>query len=224
MSTLLAHAGQAAFNPAKLARKAIKHPGLLDEIIAGIDSETPRIKYGCAKTLRLVSEVHPELAYPYFDFFVSLLDHRNKILQWEGALVLAELARVDRKNKFAAIFDKYFSPVPGPVLITAANVIRGSVRIALAKPELADRVAAEVLKVAEARYQTSECRNVAIGHAILAFGEFIALLENQGPVLRFVKAQINNPRPATRKKAEQFLKRLKPVTNATTARAQARSG
>jgi hypothetical protein len=78
--------------------------------------------------------------------------------------------------------------------------------IAQAKPHLADRIAAEVLKVGKARYQTAECRNVAIGHAILALGDILPLLREPAPIVRFVRTQIRNSRPATRKKAEQFLK------------------
>ena len=93
-------------------------------------------------------------------------------------------------------------------MITAANVIRGGARIAQAKPHLADRIAAEVLKVSRARYQTAECRNVAIGHAILALGDVFDLLNNPRRVLHFVRKQIKNSRPATCKKAAQFLKRV----------------
>jgi hypothetical protein len=66
-------------------------------------------------------------------------------------------------------------------------------------------VVAEVLKVERARYQTPECRNVAIGHAVLALGAIFPLLRHPAPALRFVKKQIKNPRPATRSKAAQFL-------------------
>jgi len=121
--------------------------------------------------------------------------------------VLSEFARVDAGEKFAAIFDKYFAPIRGPVMITGANVIRYAARIAVAKAHWADRIAAEVLKVERAGYQTLECRNIAIGHAILAFGEIFELLQDPEPVLRFVRKQLKNSRPSTRKKAEQFLKR-----------------
>jgi hypothetical protein len=207
MATPLARLGQAASNPRQLARKAMKNPRWSGELIRGLGADQARIKYGCAKALRIVSEERPELLYPQFDFFVRLLGHKNKILQWEAAFLLSQLARVDADDKFAAIFKKYFSPISGPVMITAANVIRGGARIAQAKPHLADRIAAEVVKVARADYQTPECHNVAIGHAILALGEFFDLLNHPGPVLQFVRQQVNNSRPATRKKAEQFLKR-----------------
>jgi hypothetical protein len=206
MSAPLAPIHRAALHPPQLARKAIKNPRLVPAIIEGLNAAKPRIKYGCAKALCLVSEHRPDLLYPQFDCFVSLLDHENKILQWNAAFVLSHLARVDAQDKFAAIFRRYFSPIPGPVMITAANVIQGGARIAQAKPHLADRIAAEVLKVAKARYQTPECRNVAIGHAILALGDLLPLLRRPAPVVQFVRKQTRNPRPATRKKAEQFLK------------------
>ena len=205
MSAPLATVRQAALNPPHLARKAISNPRLVPGILEGLNADKPRIKYGCAKALRLVSEQSPDRLYRHWDFFVHLLDHENKILQWDAAFVLSHLARVDAQDRFAAIFKKYFSRIPGPAMITAANVIQGSARIAQAKPRLADRIATEVLKVAKGRYQTAECRNVAIGHAIVALGDILPLLRRPAPAIQFVRKQTKNPRPATRKKAERFL-------------------
>lgn len=208
MTTPQARLTSAVANPQQLARKAIKDPRWLESVMGGLSADTARVKYGCAKALGLVSEARPDVLYPQFDIFVSLLDHENKILQWHAIFVLSHLARADTKNRFAAVFEKYFSPIQGPVMITAANLIQGGARIAAARPELADRIAAEVLKVGKARYRTAECRNVAIGHAILALGEVFDLLQNPAAVVRFVRKQLENPRPATRKKAEKFLTRI----------------
>jgi len=68
-----------------------------------------------------------------------------------GARALSQLARVDAEDKFTAIFDKHFAPIRGPVMITAAHIIQGGARSAAAKPHLADRIAAEVLKVDRGR-------------------------------------------------------------------------
>jgi len=183
-------------------------PRRVEELLRGLGADKPQIKYACARALRQISAERPELLYPHFEFFVRQLDHENKIMQWEGAFVLSHLVGVDVKNRFEAIFDKYFSPIPGPVMITAAHAIQGGARIALAKPAWADRIAARILGVARARYRTAECRNVAAGHAILALGAFFDHVENAAPVTRFVRKQLRNPRPATRKKAERFLKRV----------------
>jgi hypothetical protein len=197
---------QAAVNPAGLARRAIQEPRLVLVILGGLDADKPRVKYGCAKALRLIGELRPDVLYPYFDLFVRLLDHGNKIMQWEGVIVLSHLARADVDDKFPAVFAKYFSPIPGPVMITAANVIQGGARIAQARPTLADRIAGEILKVGAARYRTPECRNVAIGHAIVALGAMRPLLHRPAAAVRFVRRQLKNSHPATRKKAERFLK------------------
>lgn len=210
MGSRLSHFVGATPDPQRLSRKAFRNPQVLGELIEGLSAEGARIKFGCAKALRRIAEQRPELLYPHFDFFVGLLDSENKILQWEAAFVLSCLAAVDPEGRFEAIFDKYFSPIAGPVMITAANVIGGGARVAQVKPHLADRIAAELLKVSRARYQSAECRNVAIGHAILAFDEIFDLLDNPGPARRFVRRQIHNSRPATRRKAEQFLKRRLP--------------
>jgi len=202
---------QAALNPQGLARKAIAKPRLLPRIFELLNSPHPRVKYGCAKALRRISEQRPERLYPHWDCIVRLLDHENRILQWDAAFVLSHLAKVAARGKFEAIFKKYFSPISGPAMITAASVIQGGARIAQAQPHLADRIAAEMLKVAQARYQTPECRNVAIGHAVVALGEILPLLRRPAVAVQFVRKQTRNSRPGTRKKAERFFKSQRPA-------------
>lgn len=114
MTTRPGRIRQAALNPAQLARKAIRYPRLFSAIAEGLNADNPRIKYGCAKALRIISEQRPDRLYPHFDFFARLLDHENKILQWDAAFVLSHLARADDDDKFAAIFVRYFSPDPWP--------------------------------------------------------------------------------------------------------------
>lgn len=171
----------------KIVLKVTKNPELLSQIIAGLGADKVSIKYGCAKVLRATSEVAPELLYPSFDFFAEFLDSANTVLKWEAIYVIGNLAAVDTENRIEGIFDKYFAPITGPVMITAANVIGGAAKIALAEPELAERIAKEILKVEKANYQTTECRNVALGHAIRAFDQFFDQIEDKGPVIELVK-------------------------------------
>ena len=92
-------------------------------------------------------------------------------------------------------------------MITAANVIGSAAKIALAKPELVDKIARQILKVEKAEYQTAECRNVAIGHAIKSLDQFFDHVSQQQAVVKFVRRQLTNRRNAVRKKAAEFLKR-----------------
>jgi hypothetical protein len=191
----------------RIADRVIKNPKLLSEIFNGLSADNTRIKYGCVKVLRIISKKDPKLLYPKFDFFVGLLDSENKIMQWEGIHVLANLAGVDSKGKFEKIFNKYFAPITGSVMVTAANVIKGAAKIALAKPKLTEKISRQLLKVEQAGYKTAECRNVALGHAIKSFDQFFDQIKNKQLVLRLVKKQLRNTRNATRKSAERFLAR-----------------
>jgi hypothetical protein len=174
---------------------------------AGLDAPAARVKYGCLKDLRRLSQEAPQLIYPDFDKFAGLLDHPNSIFRWNAAHILANLARVDRSRKLAPLLDRFLKPIRGPQMIAAANVIQAAAVIAAAQPHLADRIAAGILTVRRAKYESGECRNVAIGHAIQSLDRFFESIPRQRAVLNFVRRQLDNPRPATRRKAEKFMKK-----------------
>ncbi len=191
----------------KIAERIMRSPGLLPEVLGGLDSERAAVRYGCLGVLRILSEKEPHLLYPRMDLFIGLLDHENRILRWGATFIIANLTRVDTKRKFEKIFDRYFAPISGPVLVTAANVIGGAATIALAKPKLADRIARQILKVEKARYRTAECRRVALGQAVASFDAFFDRIRRKGPVVALVRRQLRSPRRPTKKKAERFLER-----------------
>ena len=78
-------------------------PGLVEALQAEKSSQ----KFAYEKALRLVSEKQPRLIYPYFDFFINLLDSDNSFLKWGAILTISNLAAVDSKKKFDKIFDEY---------------------------------------------------------------------------------------------------------------------
>jgi hypothetical protein len=188
-----------------IAEDIIKRPASLPEVYDGLRADSARVKFGCLKVLRLVSERKPEVLYPLFDRFVALLDSDNNILKWGAIILLGNLAAVDTERKIERILDRYLLPVSGPVMITAANVVRGAAKMAKAQPHLADRIARALLQVEAANYQTAECRNVALGHVVESLELLFDQIGNRPPVLEFVRRQLKNPRPAVRRKAERFL-------------------
>lgn len=179
----------------------------IEKLCRDLDSKVPRLKYHSAKALLVLSAEKPDLLYPRFDVFVQLLDGDNRILRWNATRILGNLAAVDRLGLLDPVLDRLFAQITGNEMIGAANAIAAAAAIAVAKPHLAGRVADEILKVGAANYATPECRNVAIGHAIQAFDRFFPALEETARLLEFVNGQLDNPRPATRKKAARFLKK-----------------
>jgi hypothetical protein len=173
-----------------------------------VDEQPARIKFGCAKVLVLISEQSPKTLLPNWKQLKARLDSDNKILQWSAMLTLGNLASVTPLPQVKALLPRLLAPIRGPVMITAANAMRSLTQIALAHPTLATRISQAILEVEQADYQTAECRNVAIGHAIRALDQLLPLVNDRAPVLEMVQRQLGNPRPATRKKAAALLGRL----------------
>ncbi len=180
----------------------------MDKInLADLSSKDPKIKYGCAKNLSTLAGENPSEIYPHLDFFVKLLDSDNKFLKWTAIDVIGHLAKVDKAKNIDNLMGKLFRLLSGGNLITANHAISALTCIALAKPEYQEKITDEFLKVEQYRYDTDECHNIAIGKVILAISTYLSQLENKGAVIEFVGRQTKNTRSATRKKAEQFLKK-----------------
>lgn len=179
---------------------------LIEAVLAGVGAARAGVRFGSSKALRLLSEQAPELLYPHFDFFVTMLAHDNHILKWDAILTLANMARVDRESKIEAILDRYLDLTSGPNLITASNAMRGAAIIGVAKPHLVKPIVTRIMGVERAEYATPECRNVAIGHALRALEALVRLLPDHRVVRLFAARQLGNPRAATSTKARKFLK------------------
>ena len=208
---LSAEIGGLSVNVEAIADRVARQTDSLPLVFAGLRSDKAKIKFGCLKVLRIISEKRPALLCPAFDQLVDLLDSENKILKWGAIIILGNLAAVDSENKIDGILDRYLEPISGPVLITAANSIRGAGKIARAKPHLADKIVRALLRVEAASYQTPECRNVALGHAVESYDLFVENIRKPQPVVAFVVRQLRNRRNAVKQKAAAFLKKHKQI-------------
>jgi hypothetical protein len=181
---------------------------LLPTILNGVSSSKPAIRYGCAKVLMDLGEEHPEKLYPYMDSFIALLDSKYRILTWNAMAIIANLARVDEDKKFDAIFGKYYSFLNDAYMVTVANVVGNSAKIALAKPYLAQKITEELLKVeniSTTPHLTEECKRVIAEQAIKSFALFFSEIEQKETVISFVARHRDSPRKTLRKAAEEFL-------------------
>jgi hypothetical protein len=187
----------------------VKHDfSLLPEVLNGVSSSKAAIRYGCAKVLMDLSEEHPEKLYPHMDSFINLLDSKYRILTCNAMAIIANLAKVDEDKKFDAIFDKYYSFLNDAYMVTVANVVGNSAKIALAKPHLTQKITKELLKVeniSTTTHLTEECKRVIAERAIKSFALFFNDIERKEKVISFVANHTNSPRKTLRKAAEDFL-------------------
>jgi hypothetical protein len=183
---------------------------LLPFLLSGVNSAKAAVRYGCAKVLMDLSEENPEKLYPYFDRFIDLLDSKYRILTWNALAIIANLTRVDTNKKFDAIFDKYYSFLNNDYMVTVANVVGNSGKIALAKPYLVPKITDELLKVeniSTTPHLTEECKRVIAQAAIKSLEVFFDRIEQKERVISFVEAHLDSPRKSLRTAAENFLEK-----------------
>jgi hypothetical protein len=183
---------------------------LIPLLLKGVDHPKAAVRYGCAKVLMDLSSEHPEKLYPYFDSFIDLLDSKYRILTWNAFAIIANLTQVDTDKKFDAIFDKYYSFLENEYMVTVANVVANSGKIALAKPYLIPKITEELLKVQDistSPHLTEECKRVIAQHVIKTLDLFFDRIDQKELVISFVKMHLDSPRKKLRTAAEKFLKK-----------------
>ena len=192
-------------------RRKVEHDfSLLPTLLTGLSSPKAAIRYGCAKILMDLSAEYPEKLYPYMDDFVGLLGNKYRILTWNAMAIIANLAKVDREQKFEAVFDRYYSFLNEEYMVTVANVVGNSGKIALAKPYLIPKITEKLLTVENLSvtpHLTDECKRVIAEAAIGAFDLFFDKVEQKEKVLAFVERQLNSSRKHLSVQAESFLKK-----------------
>ena len=174
-------------------------------VFEGLSSSLSRVKFGCSKTLLLLSERHPELLRGSIDTIVELLDSKNQILKWNAIAILGNLAAVDAEGRIRSLLKKMYGFLAGGELITANNAIAALGKIARAFPEERKRIVAQLLGIERQSFDTDECRNIAIGKAILALGMCCDPADPGKPVLDFIGRQTGNSRKATANKVKAFI-------------------
>jgi hypothetical protein len=211
-NSLLARVADKTLTKEELRQKVEQNFNLLVVLLKGTGSSKAAVRYGCAKVLMDLSEAYPEKLYPYWNKFTILLDSKYRILTWNAMAIIANLAKVDKQDKLNTVFDKYYSFLNNDYMVSVANVVGNSAKIALAKPKLIPRITAELLNVENVSvtpHLTEECKLVIAEKAVVTFGLFFdKIKENEKKkVLSFVERQLSSPRKTLRAKAAQFLKK-----------------
>lgn len=207
-SDLLRKLGDKSITKEQLFKKVQQNDDLIPELVRGISSSKPTIRYGCGKILMDLSEENPQQLYQYMDFFITLLDSNYRILTWNAIIIIANLTTVDTENRFDEIFEKYYRLLNNDYMVTVANVVGSSGKIALAKPHLTNQIVEKLLtveKISTTPHLSSECKRVIAEHTIKTFDLFFPQITQKENVFSFVKKHLKSSRKTLRMESENFL-------------------
>jgi hypothetical protein len=184
--------------------------GLIPKLIEGTASPKATVRYGCGNVLVNLSEKYPEKLYPHFNDFVLMLDSKFRILTWIAMAIIANLTAVDAEKKFDKIFDKYYSYLGSEYMVTVANVVANSAKIAESKPYLTQKIITQLLKVQNLKitpHLTKECKLVIAEKAIQTFDALHKNADDKRQLLVFARKYTNCSRDSLRIEAQNFLKK-----------------
>jgi hypothetical protein len=57
--------------------EVLRKPSMISELIDIITADKTGIKFFCTKAIRLTSEQHPGIVFPYFDAIAKLIESNN---------------------------------------------------------------------------------------------------------------------------------------------------
>jgi hypothetical protein len=193
----------------ELIRRVSNDPDAIPALIATLDAKgTARFK--AAKELQLISKANPVLLYPYFQVFAKLLNSSSSVLLWNAIIILSHLVPVDTERRFDAIFDNYFAHLWDGKLVTAANILENSGRIARCRPDIAERITQELLNADRIPLPTPECREVARGKVLIAFAEYLDILKRNRTANDFIARCTNSRRPSVKKQSVAMIRNMEP--------------
>ena len=190
------------------AQKALKEKDFLDELLENLWSKKETLRYNSHKILLHITERKPQALYSRWDYFVKFLDSDNTYHKLSAVLLIGNLTCADKDNKFEKIFNKYYSLLDDKSFITAAYVCGASGKIANAKPKLQTEITNRLLSI-DKTHHIQERIDLVKASIIEAFEQYYEQANNKKRILEFVEKQLNCQSNKTRKKAREFLNRLK---------------
>ena len=190
-----------------VAKKALKDDKLLAELLGNLHSKNENIRYNSHKVLFFITEQQPQSLYPHWDYLVEFLDSDNTYHKLSAVHLLANLTRIDKKNKFEKMFEKFYGLLDDKSFITAAYVCSASGIIAKAKPKLQAKITNRLLNIDKTHHE-QERKDLVKASIIEAFQEYYEQSSSKKRIVDFVRKQLDCQSPKTRKAAKEFLKRI----------------
>jgi hypothetical protein len=190
----------------KAAAEAVGDKKALYELLDGLLSKNCAVRYKNFKAVYVISEDHPEVLYPKWDFFQNMLNSENNTFRFYAIHVLANLARIDKEDRINRIFETFYSILDGDALVPACHVAYVSGKIAVAKPELADRITTRLLNLDKGAYKH---RELVQANALKAFSEYFSKITDKERIVTLAKELKKNKSTKAKKVATEFLKKQK---------------
>jgi hypothetical protein len=191
-----------------IANDVLKGKITLNKILEKVNPKLSELEYNSnGNALRILSEEHPKLLYPQWDFFHNLLKSNNNYLKMHALYIITNLSKVDKEDKFERIFEDFYDLLDCDSLMIANHTALVFGKIAKVKPKMREKITDQLLSIDSTHWEPKR-KDLIKGYAIKAFAEYFEEAKNKEDILNFVSNQLNSDSPSTKKEATAFLKKF----------------
>ena len=196
------------FNKEGFVERVLNDSKIRDEIVQLMLNHPKIMVYHHSySVISPASQMRPELFYQYWGDFALLLDHPNSYHRDFGLVLLANLTPADKENKFRDVFTDYYSHINDEKFMTARKCVENTAKILESKAELTEDITDILLDV------DKNCdfplKQIALlkSDIIELFYKFYGQINDKERVNEFVKDELDNISPKTRKLTKKFMEK-----------------
>ncbi len=165
------------------------------------------VYYHCYYIISKASEEKPELFYKYWNDFAELLNHKNSYHRDIGLTIIGNLTKVDEKNLFSSIFDKYIEHFNDDKFMTAQCFVQSMKKILKNKNEYAEKIIEVFLDIDNRCTYVEKQKELLKSDIIEVLDEAYESAINKNKIVEFVRLQSSSVSPKTKKKVKEFIKK-----------------
>lgn len=188
----------------KVVRSALSDKKILNEMVEGVACKNETYRYNCSKVLSKIAQDHPAVPYPYWDYFIGLLDSDNSYHRCATVNIIADLTKADTESKFEKIFNEYFDLLDDEKIIVARYLAKDAGKIVKNKPHLLKKITEKLLNV-DRTHHTEDRKDLLKSDIIESFDRFFEGSDDKEKILAFARAQLDCSSPRTRKIARALI-------------------
>ncbi|MBN2007748.1 hypothetical protein JW960_00215 [candidate division KSB1 bacterium] len=189
----------------QVVNMAISDAQLLETLRGGLMQKNEVYRYNCYKVLFRISQLRPDVLYPWWDFFVEHMESPNAYHRMAAIPIIAQLTKADPENRFDAVFSQFFSHLEDTSFIVARFIAQNAGVIAKARRRLQRDITQKLLTIEHTPHKHIDLLK---SDAIESFTVYFDEAENKDAIIAFVKAEFSGDSPRCRKMAKAFLKQF----------------
>lgn len=165
------------------------------------------VYYHCYYILDAASLERPDLFYSHWDDFADLLEHKNSYHRDIGMTILANLTQVDEQDRFAKLFDRYFSHLHDAKFLTAINCVQNGQKIMGFNPRYIEKVLPLLLSTDSLTHYPVKQKELMKAYILSILDERYASLGKAKGVTDYIISCINSCSPKTKAAARKMVKK-----------------